>query len=231
MKNEGMKTVALSALAVICVGGGLIYWQFNNRSEAEARVAKLRSELPDAEQVNADLAKSQSELETARVQLEHLERSLPEDSYIPTLLAELEMLGISKNVQVTGVRPIWDAAPTDPKAAPEESGDGYQKLDIDITGQGTYRAFLEFVSSLKSFPKILAVTQVNMQPKQGVQGNSSDLDATIRLRAFVFKEPLPPFEGSSEALRKDSENSGTGEDAGGSSEELSTAAPRKGAAL
>ena len=198
MKNNDMlKSVALTALAVILVGGGLVYWQWTGRSEAAARVAVLESELPDTDQVNADLAKSQQELEAARFELEHLERSLPQEAYIPTLLKELEMLGTSKNVKVTGIRPILQVTP-DPNAKEDE---GYQKLDIDITGQGTYRAMLEMISALKEFPKILAVNTIAMQPRQDAKATGSgELDTTIRLRAFVFKESLAPLEGSSEDL-------------------------------
>lgn len=205
--SEMFKTVAVLALAVIAIGGGLLYWQSTNRSEAAARVAQLESELPDSDQVNADLVKSQQDLEAARIQLEHLERALPQEAYIPTLLKELEMLGTSKNVKVTGIRPILQTT-TDPNA---KDDDGYQKLDIDITGQGTYRAMLEMISALKEFPKILAVSTIAMQPRQDAKTTGSgELDTTIRLRAFVFKEPLAPLEGSSEALQQGGSVDGDG---------------------
>lgn len=190
--NEAIKNVALLALAVVVVGGGLIYWQFSNRSAAQARVAKLQTELPNVEEVNAQLATSQQELEDYRIRLEHLEKSLPQEAYIPTLLKELETVGQQKNLTITGIRPILQ--PTE-----EEKDDGaYQKLDIDITAQGTYRAVLEMIASLKTFPKILAVTTIALQPRQDLKNGANELDATIRLRAFVFKEPLAPVPGSSE---------------------------------
>lgn len=235
--NERMKVVALIAVVVLLIGGGLIYWQYSARGEAQTRVASLQAELPDADQVNTDLVTSQQELEAARIQLEHLERALPESAYIPTLLKELEMLGTSKNVKITGIRPILEVVGT------EETGlddSGYQKLDIDITGTGTYRAMLEMISALKDFPKILAVNTINMQPKQGAEGAAGDLDATIRLRAFVFKEPLPPVEGSTEDLRQRESgegsegDAGTGTDGSGSTiktEGLDTRRMRKDVAL
>lgn len=188
MKNEQLKTVALMALAVIFVGGGMAYWQYGARSEAQARLTQLHSQLPDADQVNADLVKSQADLQLARLELEHLEKALPETAYIPTLLKELEMLGTSKNVKIVGIRPIVQG-PVDPKA--KKSDEAYESVDIDITGQGTYRSILEFISALKGFPKILAVTTIAMVPRQDAKATGSgELDATIRLRAFVFKQPL-----------------------------------------
>lgn len=194
--NEAMKSVALLALATLLVGGGLIYWQYNNRSSAQSRVAKLEADLPDIEQVQADLATSQQELEDHRIRLEHLEKSLPKEAYIPTLLKELEAVGRERNLTVTGIRPILQPNGVGPAAVDDDSG--YQKLDIDITGQGTYRAVLEMIASLKSFPKILSVTTIAIQPRRDMQSKSNELDATIRLRAYVFKEALAPIPGSSE---------------------------------
>lgn len=213
--NERMKAVALFALVVLLIGGGLVYWQYSSRNEAHARVATLQSELPDVDQVNADLLKSQEELDAARIQLEHLERALPESAYIPTLLKELEMLGTSKNVKVTGIRPILEVAGMED---PNGDDSGYQKVDIDITGTGTYRAMLEMISALKDFPKILAVNTIAMQPRQESGVVSSELDATIRLRAFVFKEPLPPVEGSTEDLRQKELENGSGSSDGSADE-------------
>lgn len=188
MKNDSLKTVILLALVVILIGGGLTYWQFGARSEAEARLSDLRSKLPDADQVNADLAKSQQDLQAARMELDHLEKSLPETAYIPTLLKELESLGSSKNVKIAGIRPIVQAS-VDPKAKKGE--EAYESVEIDITGQGTYRALLEFISALKGFPKILAVSTISMQPRQDAKATGTGLlDATIRLRAYVFKQQL-----------------------------------------
>ncbi|QYK52832.1 MAG: type 4a pilus biogenesis protein PilO [Fimbriimonadaceae bacterium] len=194
--NEAMKSVALLALATLLVGGGLIYWQYNNRSAAQSRVASLEAELPDIEQVQADLATSQQELEDHRIRLEHLEKSLPKEAYIPTLLKELEMVGKERNLTVTGIRPILQPNTVGSPVAEDDSG--YQKLDIDITGQGTYRAVLEMIASLKSFPKILSVTTIAIQPRRDMQSKSNELDATIRLRAYIFKEALAPIPGSSE---------------------------------
>jgi len=222
--NEMLKSVGLIALAVLALGGGLVYWQMGNRSAAAERVARLQSELPDMDQVNADLVKSQQDLEAARIELEHLEKSLPETAYIPTLLKELEMLGTSKNVKVTGIRPLL--VPNNTKEVANED-DAYQKLDIDITGQGTYRALLEMISALKGFPKILAVNTISMQPKQSTGGQSSnELDATIRLRAFVFKEAMAPLEGSTEDLKQKGEGSTDGSAEPGSAEE--SGAPANG---
>jgi Tfp pilus assembly protein PilO len=238
--NESIKTVALVALVVILISGGLVYWQWGNRGEAASRVAMLESQLPDTDQVNADLVKSQQDLEESRIRLEHLERALPVEAYIPTLLKELEMLGTSKNVQIMGIRPILQQN-EDTSLEPDN---GYQKLDIDITGRGTYRAMLEMISALKSFPKIMAVNTIALQPRQDAKTtDSSELDTTIRLRAYVFKEPMAPFEGSTEDLRqKNLEGGESGTEGGESgtsngtnstqkSKDLDARAPRKEVAL
>lgn len=181
-QNEPMKSVILLALAVVLIGGGLVYWQWGNRSAAEARVAAVQQKMPDEQQLQNDLTKSQTDLEGYKSRLEHLEKSLPTVAYVPTLLKELETLGKESNIAVTGVRPI---APT--VIDGEDEAKPYKELEIDITGQGSYRAVMTMVASLRTFPKVLAVKTVNLQPRQDLQSKTNELDATVRLKAYMFK--------------------------------------------
>ena len=181
-QNEPMKAVILLALAVLLIGGGLVYWQWGNRSAAEARVAAVQAKMPDEQQLQNELTKSQTDLEGYKVRLEHLEKSLPTVAYVPTLLKELETLGNESKITVTGVRPIQNTVIDG--AADEKP---YKELEIDITGQGTYRAVMTMVAALKTFPKVLAVKTVNLQPRQDLQSKTNELDATVRLKAYMFK--------------------------------------------
>lgn len=184
--NDSMKSVLLMALAVILVGGGLAYWQYGNRSAAQAKVDQLTAELPDAEQVQNDLQTSQTELEDYRLRLTHLEKSLPNTAYVPTLLKELETVGQENYLQITGVRPVF----AQPGTEEDDTDSSYQKLQIDITGQGTYRSVMDVVAALRVFPKILTIETVALQPRQDMQSKGRELDTTIRLTAFIFKEKL-----------------------------------------
>ncbi|MDI9636607.1 type 4a pilus biogenesis protein PilO [Kamptonema cortianum] len=181
--NEAMKSVMLMALAVLMIGGGLVYWQYSAREQAEARVAYIESRIPDERELQSNLQKSQQELEDFRFKLEHLERNLPTAAYVPTLMKELEAVGLSNEVKVTGVRPV---PITLTEADAEERP--YKEIEFDISGQGTYRSVMNLVAALQKFPKVVSVRTVALAPRQDIKSNSRELDATVRLKAYLFKD-------------------------------------------
>ncbi len=184
---DNTKTIILTAIAVILTAGGFTYWQMGNKTDAEARVAKLKSEIPDENKLRTDLAQAKAELSDYGVKLEHLEQSVPGVAYVPTLLRELEALGNKSQIVVTGVRPIPAPPATGDKEKDKKKT--YQELDIDITGRGNYKSVMTMVDSLKTFPKIVAVTTVGLVPKRDGNNKQSDmLDATVRLKAYMFRD-------------------------------------------
>lgn len=191
--NNALRAVLIMGAAVIAVGGGLVYWQYSARSAAAARVAALEAELPDAEQLEADLLAAETQLSTIQMELDHLERGVPSIAYIPTLLKELEAVGSDNAIKVTGVRPVVNQAPAHEDKAADKA---YFEQEIDITGQGSYRAVMDMIAALQKFPKILAVRTVTLAPRRDRNDPNPGLDATVRLRAYVFNEQ--PEEGDTD---------------------------------
>ena len=193
-QDNSLKTVQLTALCVIAFGALLIYSQFSIREGASSRLKRLQADTPDKKKVEEDLKASQDDVKTYSDELVHLEQGVPTNAYVATLLKELEALGIQKQLVVTGVRPALNTA----AAAPPASGkDGavkpvskpYDELDIDITGRGNYASVMNTVEALQTFPKIVAVKTVSLQPKSDPANQKLNmLDATISIKAYVFKE-------------------------------------------
>lgn len=198
MNNDALKSVMMLGVAVLAIGGGLVYWQWSARSEASGRVAALEAQLPDGQQLQAHLDKATSELADYQSQLNHLERGVPSSAYVPTLLKELEMVGDSNQISVNGVRPVQNF-----NADENEVEKPYKELEIDIVGQGSYPAVMNLIASLQKFPKILSVVTVGLAPRKDVKTTTAELDATVRLKAFIFKDAEKdleetPEEGSGE---------------------------------
>jgi hypothetical protein len=134
-------------------------------------------------------------------------------AYVPTLLKQVERLGRSVHLRVIGVRP---KAP-DPNAglakkmateAASQGGQGganapaaaqkpeppkpYDELEVDFEMEGNYMDALDFLYKLTSFPKILAVNNVQMSPDSGCAlAESPRLTIRINATAFVFREASP----------------------------------------
>ena len=193
MKSGKVNPVMIIAIAVFLFGGLLAYWQYNVKEAAQARFQKLEAEVPTKEEVEEELAKTSQELEQYRENLAHLEKGVPPQAYVPTMLSELESLGKLNRIAVTGVRPVAKQAQSRREQETEEKAKkAYQEVEIDITGTGQYNDVMALVDQLKGFPKIVAVRTVSLTPKKEASAAAQGiLESTIRLRAYVFAAPTP----------------------------------------
>ncbi len=173
-------------VATLVLGGGLVYYQNNAAGEQAAKVAKLRDEARDPNQLQREVDASNAQVAETAMQLAHLEKGVPEMAYVPTLLKELEICGKQNGIEVLGVRPIVAVVPANGKQkAPRKA---YSELDIEVRGRGNYASTMRFVHDLKAFPKILAARTVTLTPKQDfVDATGAPLlDLTVQLRAYLF---------------------------------------------
>src|ERR1044072_8698421 len=191
-KGPNPKLFLMLALAAFVLGGGLCYMAFSNLGSAKENLRKLQAESKNATKLEAELATSVQSLQESTTKLQHLEQGVQDYAYIPTLMAELEKLGKTSGINVTGVRPVPKAA----VAKKEEAGDGapakrkaYDELDIEVKGRGNYRSVMNFVQALDKFPKIVAARTVELRPKNDPTLPAASLDVTINLRAYVFPVP------------------------------------------
>ncbi|MCW5936931.1 MAG: type 4a pilus biogenesis protein PilO [Fimbriimonadaceae bacterium] len=196
-RTPSLKTMVLMALGVIFIGFLATMWTFNMSVDAKQRYNALRAEVPEEEELQEQLAESQYSVDEYRAQLDHLEAGVPGLAYVPTLLQELEELGRQHQITVTGVRPIVDSKSLGKgkganKKELGEAKKAYQEIMIDITGRGTYANVMGMVEALKTFPKIIAVQTVGLQPKRVTKdlevapGDGPLLDVSIRIKAFLF---------------------------------------------
>ena len=166
---------------------------------------------------------SESKYLDTRAQIRCLESSVSTQTYIPTLLKQIENLGHAVHLKVIGVRPkapnpsaarlarnsageAGSQASADPNAAAArpEPPKPYDELEVDLELEGGYMNALDFLYRMTSFPKILAVNSVQMTPSSGVDMSASPrLSIKINATAFLFKEnspsPRQPAAGAAQA--------------------------------
>jgi Tfp pilus assembly protein PilO len=193
-KGPNPKMFLLLAVGALVVGGGLTFMAWNNLSGATSNLHKLQAEVKDAKTLDKLLAESNASLQECSLKLQHLELSVPDFAYIPTLLADLEKTGKASGIDVTGVRPM-------PKPVTAKKDDGgesapkrkaYEEMDIEVKGHGSYHAVITFLQAMSKFPKIVAARTVDLAPKASLGQGPTTLDVTISLRAYVFASPQPP---------------------------------------
>jgi Tfp pilus assembly protein PilO len=188
------KLFMMMTLGMAVLGAAACYFAYSGMTAKADEVAQLKTEVKDAKTVHKELDDSKVQLDECAAKLKHLEASLPDFAYVPTLLAELERVGKENGIAVVGVRPV--AKPAVVKKD-DETGDGqarerkpYQELNIEVKGRGSYGSAMRFVQALQSFPKIVAARSVSLNPKSDPSLPAATLDVSIELRAYVF-QPKP----------------------------------------
>ena len=189
MKSESKSPMLVTTIALATIlGGGLCFWGYQSLQAQAQKVHKLQAEVADAKDANKDLADAQSNLADCSQKLQHLELSVTQASYVPTLLTDLEKCGKANGIEVTGVRPIEDpASRTKSKDSMEKKP--YDEQNIEVKGRGTYADVQKFVAAMQTFPKIVAVRMLDLAPKTGPGETGDTLDVTIDLRAYIFAPP------------------------------------------
>jgi Tfp pilus assembly protein PilO len=182
----------LTAITVVAgVGGvGACAYEYSTVAASQAKYQSILKKAGDDKALQSQAAQTAQQLKDCTDRLAHLEKSVPEAEYVPTLLKELENVGNKNGIDVLGVRPIQKEERKDAKNKVSEKKP-YDELNIEVKGRGSYMAVLGFVKALRDFPKIVAAKTITLTPKmEKDRTGPPKLDVTVDLKTYVF----PPVE-------------------------------------
>jgi Tfp pilus assembly protein PilO len=208
-------TIALlggAVALVIAAAGGVLYVQNEALGREEAKLAAKQIEQAQSKKITERRDEALQALQQDREKLQFLEASVSNAAYVPTLLKQLEDLGVNTRNHVLGVRPqVATQAPTrlqqrrDPEAqakgdaaangaaapVPEEP---YTPLTIQVSMVGNFTSSQQFIERLTRFPKIMGVEEMQMRPHQPEMGSDGKpkgrvdlLDIEMKVTAYVMK--------------------------------------------
>lgn len=184
-------------VVVLLAGAGVIYWQYTGYSELQTRVQAAEKQVTESRTIAERLGKAQEQYTNISQKLQHLELSVSERAYIPTLLKQLETTAKSHRLTVLSVRPA-NAQPQ-PKAQSENEdqkkdegktkpAEPYEKQVIDVSVRGQFWDIMRFTEDLTRFPKILSVERVQLRPRQRKDPSDPfEVEAQFTLTAFIFR--------------------------------------------
>ncbi len=175
-------------LLTLAGGGGLAYMQYGKIGAAQTKLQELRGQARDKAEVERELEQTEEQLAQIHTELKHLEKSVPQMAYVPTMLAELERIGKENGIVVTGVKPMPEKV--QPKGQETNTQPKpYKEIAIEVQGRGNYASVMRFVQALTRFPKIVAAENLSLSPVSGQQDNGrNELTVTIYLNAFLFPQ-------------------------------------------
>ena len=216
--SKGVTALIVTA-AVVFFGCALIFVAAEGKIKAqEAKRTDMEKQVADSRQIAQKLEQTKLTYADTCSQIRFLESSVSTQSYVPTLLQQLERLGHSVNLKVLGVRPQPQEAASTARSASggakaegaseaasgAKSGDAatarkapgpYDELKIDVEAEGNFSSALDFLYRLTSFPKIIAVNSVEMAPVSTEKtAGSPRLTIKLNITAFVLKDAAPHAE-------------------------------------
>lgn len=183
-------------VAVLLLGAGGVYWQYTGYTSLQSRVQAAEKQVEEGRTVAQRLEQTQQQYQNIVQKLQHLELSVSERAYIPTLLKQLEDSAKSCQLTVLSVRP--SNAQPDQKAQTEgddqkkeekkKPAEPYEKQVIDVSVRGQFWNVMRFTEGLTRFPKILAVERVQFRPRQRKDPTDPfEVEAQFTLIAFIFR--------------------------------------------
>lgn len=188
------------AVLVLIAGGAVIYLMNAQMQSLSAAVANKESQVGTSEQIAQRYEQTQAAYEVVAAQTKTLEASVSPQSYVPTLLKQVQALATQTHLAVNSFRPGEITAPTPPTGSKSADGDKdtakkkappppYDTMDINLAVSGTYADTAAFLYGLTTFPKIISVASVQMAPggtAASQKGGSPILTTNLHLTAFVF---------------------------------------------
>lgn len=204
-------------VAVALVSAGIYLYLSNVAADMGRRLEVDQKALAESQRLTSKLAASQAAFLDTQSHLRNLEQSMPTRAYVPTLLQQIEALAEKTKSQIVLVRPEdkpveakapetkkagTDTASSDQTAKATEPATGVKKDDGKIPGidydtqklqldvQGKYWDLMKFVEGLSTFPKIMAVDSVSIDPvtTDGKAGAGRSVTLHIQITAYLIKE-------------------------------------------
>lgn len=185
------------AIAAVILAGGLLGLQ-----QQTSINAKLKDDLQVKNAQKQDI-EAQLRMEPQRIrernalksQLSTLDGVLVDYTYIPTYLTQLQKTAKDTGNTLRVIAPL-EPRPFDPTGSPivkgkagkpsprgDKSASGYWTMQINLTVESDYVSVLKFLDALRTFPKLVYVRTVSLQPA-GRDG-SNRVTANIETYAII----------------------------------------------
>lgn len=169
----------------IVIGVVFLMFPYKNKSvqldELQAQLKQKHDQLDAKRFSHTELQNERGKKDDKIRELARLEKGLPEEEYVPTLLTMLEDLSAEVRSRITSISP---SQPTSPQIAPASSAAGttdanaaaaavltYKEMTLSIPFNGTYDNLKLLINRLAQFPMVVVVTSLS------VSGGGS-IDAT-----------------------------------------------------
>lgn len=150
----------------------LIMPQVINLGALRAEENTARQELDQAKTALKQLEDLKRTSRRTESDLLRLERKMPEDAELPSLIIQIEDVSKKSGITFTSIKP---SAPT--------QKDEYKEVPLEIMGSGYFYPLLDFLYRIEKLPRLITITSLEI--KLGKDGAPS-IDVTIKANAYIL---------------------------------------------
>ena len=200
--KKALICLVLVAVVFFLISGLTYFNRVSRLHDLQVKLYDKQEKLADSENMARKLEAVEARYLDAQSKLSVLEEGVSSRAYVPTLLRQLEELGKNVNLRVAGVRPMVENKRSVVRPAGNQEGEQaqakakkpepYDKLDINIEINGKYWDVVRFLYEITSFPKIIAVREMQISPVGETREIASPvLSVKLSTTAFILKESAP----------------------------------------
>lgn len=172
-----VKVISVFLVAVSIVFAG--YW-FDTKSKlaeldtVQAQESELKNTFESKQHKAANLEAYIAQMKTMKESFGALLRQLPEKTEVPGLVEDISHQGLATGLSFRSIR-----------LQPEEAIEFYVELPIEISVEGTYHQFAEFVSNVASLPRIVTLHDFVIR-RGSSSSNESKLIMDITAKTYRY---------------------------------------------
>jgi type IV pilus assembly protein PilO len=170
--------IRIGVILILCIAiiGGGYYFDTQDQlvelEKVEAREGELRKTFESKQKKAANLEAYKKQLEQMRKTFGDLLRKLPSKTEIPGLIVDVSQTGLASGLEIDLFRPDK-----------EVKKDFYAEKPIQITVNGSYHEFGNFVSDVAALPRIVTLHNISLKPSK--EGSGMKMGATAKIYRYL----------------------------------------------
>ncbi len=184
--SEKQKIYILAA--IFGIAGIMIYYtlllkpQFSGFTAINKEYSVIRDRVKNGKALIANETGIRSQYGNLKKQAEYLEKRLPGQDKISSLLQDFSNVAESSGVKILSIKPLEELAPLSKQ--PKSANDSYAEFPILIESRAGYHQLGTFISKLETMDRFIKITDLNII---GTDSDPRHHNMKMRIITYVLK--------------------------------------------
>lgn len=170
--------IVVLLIVFLVVAGGLIFWLVKPKlaelETSEKKELTLKQEFEKKQKKAANLKAYEDQLAEMEETFGSMVKSLPDNTEVDSLLAEISRAASANNLEILEFRP-----------KSEQAQDFYAEYPIGMKLKGTYIELTGFLSAVASLERIVTLHDMNLTP-DGSQDDEGVISIDLDARTYRY---------------------------------------------